>query len=230
MSLPTPRAEVSPAARHLDWLRMTLRSTLQSRRCWPGGTFLAVPLGLVLLFSGEMSLHAQQPPPDGQPELALPYTLRVQEPTRERVFRVESEEELLARLRKENPNIADRIHFPKTALSGEPLAVRAWAPRAALVEPNFVCYRPLYFEDKNTERYGWDFSIFQPIVSTGKFYLDLATLPYQMGAHPPWRCECNTEYFLPGDPAPYLLYVPPPSVLGTALQVGTVVGGIAIFP
>ncbi|MGE3804360.1 MAG: hypothetical protein AB7K24_06785 [Gemmataceae bacterium] len=136
----------------------------------------------------------------------------------------------MTRLRKENPKIADRIYFPKTALPEEPLVARSWLPQAALVEPNFVCYRPLYFEDKNTERYGWDFSIFQPIVSTGKFYLDLVTLPYQMGAHPPCFCECNTGYFLPGDPVPYMLYVPPPSLAGAAAQTAVVVGGVAIFP
>jgi hypothetical protein len=178
-----------------------------------------------------MPLLAQQPSPaESSRELALPYSLRVQEPTRDRVFKVESEEDLLARLRKENPKIADHIYFPKTGLSEEPLVPRTWMPQAALVEPNFVCYHPLYFEDKNTERYGWDFSIFQPIVSTGKFYLDLITLPYQMGAHPPCCCECNTGYFLPGDPAPYMLYVPPPSLAGAAAQTGVVVGGCAIFP
>jgi len=181
---------------------------------------------------GEGNLaKAQQPPPaEKTPGLALPYAPQIQDPQWERVFQAESEEELLARLRKENPKLATRIYFPKTVMPSEPFVHRDWPPQSAMVEPNFVCYRPLYFEDKNAERNGWDFRIFQPLVSTGKFYLDLLTLPYQMGTQPPCSCEFNTGYVLPGDPVPYMIYLPPPSLAGAALQAGTVLGGIAIFP
>lgn len=218
------------AERRMSRLGSTPPQPLEGRRRWLGGRPLAALFALTLSLSATMPLRGQEPPEPESSDLALPYSLRVEDPTRDRVFRAESEDALLARLRKEYPKIADQINVPKTEPSKEPFRVRAWVPQAAAVEPNVVCYRPLYFEDKNTERYGWDFSIFQPIVSTGKFYLDLVTLPYQMGAHPPCCCECNTGYFLPGDPAPYLLYVPPPSLAGAAAQTAVMVGGAAIFP
>ena len=86
---------------------------------------------------------------------------------------------------------------------------RPWAARSTVLVPNVVCYNPLYFEEKNTERCGWDWSIFQPIVSTGAFYADVVIFPYNFGVQPCWACECNSGYPLPGDPAPYHFYLPP---------------------
>jgi hypothetical protein len=57
----------------------------------------------------------------------------------------------------------------------------------------------------------------------------VATFPYNFGRNPPWTCECNTGYYLPGDCVPYLLYVPPFDVCGTALELGVILGGIAVF-
>ncbi len=177
---------------------------------------------------------AQQPPAGGglrsPDELGREFRIQLEPPGRERVFRVESEEALRERIRQEYRQRGDRAEFPKETPITAAFPGRSFPLQVAERVPNVVCYHPLYFEDKNVERYGWDAGIFQPLLSTGKFYADLVALPYKMGVQPPHSCECNTGYYLPGDCVPYLLYVPPPSLAGAALQTGAVVGGIAVFP
>jgi hypothetical protein len=117
----------------------------------------------------------------------------------------------------------------------DPLTKAAYAPRAyqpslESVEPYYVRYDRLYFEDRNSERYGWDLGMMQPLVSTAKFYLDLAMFPYNFGTRPCQRFEAGAGYCLPGDPVPYLIYPVELSVTGGLLEAGTIVGLAAIFP
>lgn len=107
---------------------------------------------------------------------------------------------------------------------------RSFEPICKLVEPNFVCHRRLYFEEKNSERYAWELGPLQPITSTMCFLADLCTLPYHFGTRPCDRWECSAGKCLPGDPTPYLLYPVEFSVTGALLQAGTVVGLAALIP
>ena len=66
-----------------------------------------------------------------------------------------------------------------------------------------ICWNRLYFEDKNTERYGWHVFGLQPLLSTARFYLDAVTLPARVVLRPPWTLECNAGYAKPGDAVPY---------------------------
>ena len=144
------------------------------------------------------------PTPLGQEAASLPL------PPGEQVFRAEPEAVLLERLRRESLERGQTAQFPGTPGCPRPRGCRRrrLPPSAATVVPYVVCYRPLYFEDKNTERYGRTLGVVQPVVSTGKFYLDILLLPYHLAVLPPWQCECNTGYCLPGDPVPYLIYPP----------------------
>ncbi len=176
-------------------------------------------------------------PPESKSPLERDYQVQLDPPGPERIFRLESEAAWRERIRQEFRQRGDRAEFPKeTPLTkpGEEYDANtrplAWSIQSMVIVPNAVCYNPLYFEDKNTERYGWDACIFQPLVSFGKFYVDLVALPYKIGVQPPWACEFNTGYYLPGDYVPYYAYLPPLSWQGTVLQVGTIVGGIAIIP
>jgi hypothetical protein len=103
-------------------------------------------------------------------------------------------------------------------------------PMFERVEPGYVCYRRLYFEDLNSERYGWEVGPLQPFLSAAIFYKDLALWPYHIGTRPCQRYECSAGYCLPGDPVPYLLYPIEWSVTGGLLEAGTVVGLYALFP
>jgi hypothetical protein len=152
-------------------------------------------------------------------------------PGLERVFHVESEPALFERIRLDFAGRNQRVEFPKDPIVGEGKAYagRFWEPRVTQVVPNLVIYTPLYFEEKNAERYGWDAGIFQPIISAGYFYADLLLFPYNLGAMPPWTHECSAGYFLPGDPVPYLIYLPPWSWCGTAMEAGAIVGYALLY-
>ncbi len=123
-------------------------------------------------------------------------------------------------------------NFPNDyeALTKVAYAPHALAPAVERVEPTYVCYERLYFEEKNAERYGWELGPLQPFVSAAKFYGDLVSFPYNFGTRPCQRFETSAGYCLPGDPVPYLIYPIELSVTGGLLQAGTVVGLYAIFP
>jgi hypothetical protein len=169
----------------------------------------------------------------GYEDRALDQTIQLEPPGPDRLFRLESEAALNERMRQEGKTKVppEKIAFPEEpVVSREAYPGRHWPPQTELAEPNYVCYGRLLFEDKNTERFGWDFGILQPVFSTAKFYADVVTLPYHI-ATAPCRCyECSSGLCLPGDPVPYLCYPPELSATGALAEVGSIVGVLAIFP
>jgi hypothetical protein len=155
-------------------------------------------------------------------------------PGPEVLFRTESEEALKERMRQEirdKEGLTSQVLFPQeVVVSTENYTGRSWPRTTEFVEPNFVCFNRLYFQQLNTERYGWDLGIAQPVVETGKFCWDAFFLPYQMGTDVCRHYECNAGYCLPGDPAPFLLYPPRLSATGLAAQAGALTGAFFIFP
>jgi hypothetical protein len=119
---------------------------------------------------------------------------------------------------------------PEPGPGPEPWVPRQWAPMSEIVEPAYVCYGRLYFEQINSERYGWDLGPLQPLLSAGIFYFDVAFLPYHMGTEPCRWYECSAGYCLPGDPVPLLLYPPELSATGALAEAGTVGLLLMIFP
>jgi hypothetical protein len=202
---------------------------------FPAGTVRIIQLDDGTLVSQPVAV---QPVGMQQPLLApaaddTEYQIQLTPPGAQRLFRLESERALQERLRQEalQRPAPERIEFPKyDPLTREPFAARSWPLQFEYVEPSYVCYRRLYFEDKNSERYGWDLGFVQPFVSAGKFYLDVLLLPYHAGTD--WRRhhECNSGYCLPGDPVPYRLYPHGLSATGAAAQVGAVIALLVIFP
>ena len=158
-------------------------------------------------------------------------------PTPERVFRLESEAMLMERM-AEGARTGDNpleLRYPFLMPSYPPPppvepVTRDWPPLAEIVEPAYLCYGRLFFEQINAERYGWDLGPLHPLISAGVFYWDVATFPYH-AATDPLRCyECNPGYALPGDPMPLLLYLPEPNLTG-ALAEATAIGLLfVIFP
>jgi hypothetical protein len=158
---------------------------------------------------------AYQPPagmPGGAPtDEVQGYQIQLEPPGLERLqMSLQSEESLKERIRQENRQRVpmERVIFPEEPiLSREVYYGRGpiWPERQEVAIPYFVCYKRLYFEEKNSERYGWDLGLLQPLISAGAFYADVVTLPYHM-ATDPCRCyECSAGYCLPGDPVPCLL-------------------------
>lgn len=159
------------------------------------------------------------------------YTIQLEPPGPERLFRLESEAALNERMRQEARDRRERITFPdEPVLSKERYTGRAWPKQQTLAEPNYVCYRRLYFEQRNEERFAWDLGVIQPLVSAGQFFGDFVTLPYKMGTEPCRYYECSAGQCLPGQPTPYLIYPPQLNVTGIAAEVAVVGALFAIFP
>ncbi|MFO0876951.1 MAG: hypothetical protein U0840_06225 [Gemmataceae bacterium] len=162
------------------------------------------------------------------------YQIQLDPPGLERISRLDSDAKLQERIRQETKqrDPSEIVLFPdEPILSRESYQGRGsvWPRRAMVVEPNYTCYGRLLFQDINAERYGWDLGFIQPVVSTGKFFFDLATLPMHMGIDP-CGVDCNVGYCLPGDPVPFMLYPPEVTVRGSMVELAVVVALVAIFP
>ncbi len=162
------------------------------------------------------------------------YLYQLLPPGPERMFQhFQSETALREQLRQESREKAppERAVFPnEKSVTDERYAERAFSSQVALAEPAYVNYERLLFQDINTERYGWDLGMVQPAISTGKFFFDLALLPYHIGSRPFDCIDSSAGYCQPGDPVPYLLYPPNLSVTGFMAETGAVLGAMAIFP
>lgn len=148
------------------------------------------------------------------------------------LFRLEGENDLVARENAERQKRKlEPIVFPEHApTSKTPFVARALAPSQTVVEPNYVVYRRLFFEDKNSERYGWSMGPLQPLTDLGTFLGNFSNLPYNFFSFPGLWFDSNAGLCLPGDPVPYLLYPPGFSVSGFAGQAAVTVALYAIFP
>jgi hypothetical protein len=184
------------------------------------------------------SFQQQPPKPGEQPSVKAPseegeVQIQLAPPGPDRIFgRRDSESSLKIRMQQEvRQQKRQPIPFPdEPVLSTERYMARVFPPMTETVEPNYVCYKRLYFEDKNSERYGWDLGFIQPFVSAGIFFWDTAWLPYHLATDPCRKYECNSGYCLPGDPVPYLIYPPTYSVTGAMAEIGTIVALAWIFP
>jgi hypothetical protein len=164
------------------------------------------------------------------------YQIQLEPPGLERLSRLDSDVALQERIRQETltHDQNERVTFPESPiLSRERYKGRGklWKPLQLTVEPDFTIYHRLFFEDQNSERYGWELGELQPLVSVGRFYLDVATAPLKLGNTlcVGWR-DASNGHCLPGDPVPYELYPPVVTLPGTLTELGTIAALIAIFP
>jgi hypothetical protein len=162
------------------------------------------------------------------------YQIQLEPPGLERIARLDSDETLQERIKQET-----RTHSPNEIVifPEEPILSRdryygrrgAWQERVLTVEPYYVSYGHLYFQDLNAERYGWDLGPIHPLICTAKFYYDLAMLPIHI-TNDPCGSEASTGYCLPGDPVPFTLYPPEVTVKGTITEMAVILALVAIFP
>jgi hypothetical protein len=160
-------------------------------------------------------------------------TIQLDPPGPERLFRLESENALQERWRQElwTHRPGDRQIYPdEPILTREKYYGRNWQSRTLFVEPNYLCYKRLLFEQPNFERYGWDLGPVGTALSPLAFFGDVVTLPYHAFTDPFRCCECNAGYCLPGDPVPLLLYPPQLSTAGGVAETATILTLLAIFP
>jgi hypothetical protein len=173
------------------------------------------------------------PTPGYVEEKAAEQTIQLEPPGPDRLFRLESEDALKERWRQEllSTRPGDRQIYPdEPILTRDSYFGRSWPQRTLFVEPNYLCYTRLLFEQTNMERYGWDLGPVGTGLSPLLFFADVATLPYHAFTDPFRCCECNAGYCLPGDPVPLLLYPPQLSSSGAFAETATVLALLAIFP
>ena len=97
------------------------------------------------------------------------FQVQTDPPGLERLSQLDSDRKLEERIRQETLDRTDReqVVFPEEPiLSREVYAGRVglWPVRQLVVEPNYVVYRKLFFQQLNTERYGWDLGPISPLV------------------------------------------------------------------
>jgi hypothetical protein len=163
----------------------------------------------------------------------MDYLIQLLPPSAERMFRIYPEDQLREQIRQESREKTppERAIFPEERpVTTEKYAARLFPGRVALAEPAYVNHKRLYFQDINSERYGWELGFAQPFVSTGKFFVDLALVPYRFASRPCDCIESSAGDCLPGDPVPYLCYPPVLSTTGALGEAGAILGLIAIFP
>ena len=93
------------------------------------------------------------------------------------------------------------------------------------------CHQPLYFEEINLERYGYQCDCcLQPAASAFHFFGTIPVLPYCMVAECPGDCVYTLGHYRPGDCNPWRWHWPSCDPLAAAAYGGFWVGMIAAFP
>jgi hypothetical protein len=161
-------------------------------------------------------------------------SIQLESPGLGRLSRLDSDERLQRRIEQKEPNITHVFPEPPI-LSRERYTGRShlWQPRQLTVEPNFVCYGKLQalFEDKNSERYGWDLGPLSIPLGLTKFASDVALFPAKAFSDPCRLHDCSAGHCLPGDPVPFMLYPPEiATVTGTTAELAVIGALIVIFP
>ncbi len=105
-----------------------------------------------------------------------------------------------------------------------------YEPKRALLEPGFVVHRRLHFEEKNAERYGWDFGPVQPILSSAYFAKDVLLWPGHLMSNFRERYDTNAGKCLPGTPVAYYLYPPEITLHGGLWETAAVIGTVLLLP
>jgi hypothetical protein len=162
--------------------------------------------------------------------------------TRERIFSLPNDEllERYVRMRvlEDNPQLkADDpgLKFPPAPpVGGDKTYVAktgTYPPMRAEYYSLYVVHRRLHFEERNSERYGWDLGIVQPFLLTANFYKDVFLWPQSLAsgcAYGFW--DTSAGKCLPGSPTPYMLYPPGLTITGSVTETVIITGAAFAIP
>jgi hypothetical protein len=114
---------------------------------------------------------------------------------------------------------------------GAPLAFRCWGTFNYHWDATCLCYRPLYFEEINLERYGYECDCcLQPAASAAHFFATVPALPYCMAVECPRSCHYTLGHYRPGSRPPWRWHWPPCDLLAAAATGGVYTGLIFMIP
>ncbi len=105
-----------------------------------------------------------------------------------------------------------------------------YAPARAVLEPAYVVHRRMYFEERNSERYGWDLGFAQPFVSAGYFFKDVLFWPAHLTSNLFERYDTSAGKCPPGSPVAYYLYPPNITLRGGLVETAVVIGTVMLLP
>jgi hypothetical protein len=129
------------------------------------------------------------------------------------------------------PEETDRDQADMMPEIGDPRFVGGWGEQSFLWTATGLCHGPLYFEEVNLERYGYQcHPAVQPFVSGAHFFLTVPTLPYQMTVHPPRECIYTLGHYRPGSRVPWQRHHLPWDARAAAVQAGVTVGLVFLIP
>ncbi|EMI19802.1 hypothetical protein RMSM_03274 [Rhodopirellula maiorica SM1] len=128
--------------------------------------------------------------------------------------------------------ISDNWGLPKECLIQQvAYTERSWQSTTMTWKASNLCHKPLYFEDVNLERYGHTRGpLWQPVVSSAHFFVNIAVLPYKMGVHAPNECQYALGYYRPGNCAPWIKPPVPISLRGGLTQAAAMTGAFWLIP
>ncbi len=109
---------------------------------------------------------------------------------------------------------------------------RNWSPTTFTWTATGTCFKPLYFQDVQLERYGHSWNpVVQPFMSAAHFFVSVPLLPYKMGLRTPNECVYTLGYYRPGSCAPYMIEPIPFTLRAAAYQaIGTTAFAFWFWP
>lgn len=113
-------------------------------------------------------------------------------------------------------------------LADEP---RQWPGTAFYWQASWLAHKPLCFEEKMLERYGYShFPLAQPVISGAHFFGTLPILPYKKGLDPHHQPIYDLGFPRPGDCTPTLCPRVPWNARAAAYEAGFATGLIFFIP
>jgi hypothetical protein len=118
-------------------------------------------------------------------------------------------------------------------------ATRCWTNSAYHWDATCLCHHPLYFEEINLERYGYQCGdvcccgcecCLQPFASAAHFYGTVLALPYCIAAECPGDCVYTLGHYRPGDRNPWRWHWPPADPVAALSTAGVYTGLIFAIP
>jgi hypothetical protein len=108
---------------------------------------------------------------------------------------------------------------------------RSWASSMYAWDATSLCYRPLYFEEANLERYGYGCcETMQPLASAAHFFGTIPLLPYCMATDCPNECIYTLGHYRPGSHVPKRYIWPPVSPRAILAEGGVWTGLVFLIP
>lgn len=124
-------------------------------------------------------------------------------------------------------------------INGKASGSRCWSMLCYQWDATSLCYRPLYFEQINAERYGYSCSCccggcctnqLQSACAAAHFFGTIPALPYLIGADCPGECKYTLGYYRPGDCVPWRCHRPPVDPVAALTAGGIYTGLVFAIP